>query len=349
MKERIYLLLKTFVSIVFIFSAISKLFPIESFELTIVNQGITGWDLVPYLSRFVIALELAVGLLFLQKNYFRNIIIPVAFFLLVGFTIHLTMIVINSKDIANCGCFGEILPMSPIQAIIKNLVFIAILIPLFFWTKEKYIDSIIPISITVTAFIFVFAFFPIKSYKVFDNKKNELSEKIIKPDTLKTDSSNNYKNKLLSNKKTDSLKIKKQVEEKNPVLKYPRKESIFSAFNDYSYGNIDVNDGLKIIALFSLDCDDCKNTSKEFAKLSERIKIPLYILFFGELKRVIEFFKYSGKEFPYKIILPQEFFPLIKNSPPRVCILINGNIIEDWGEKDFSVSKLEQIIKQFNK
>src|ERR1700740_729930 len=50
---------------VYIFSAYSKLFPIEPFEYTFVDVGISSWKLSPFMARTVIGLEFFIGLLFI--------------------------------------------------------------------------------------------------------------------------------------------------------------------------------------------------------------------------------------------------------------------------------------------
>jgi hypothetical protein len=69
---------------------------------------------------------------------------------------------------------------------------------------------------------------------------------------------------------------------------------------------------------------------------------PLYILFLGEEEQVNNFFDAAATTFPYKIISPQTFFPLIKNYPPRIVLLRNGNIVGDWGYENFSLEEVRK-------
>jgi len=72
-------------------------------------------------------------------------------------------------------------------------------------------------------------------------------------------------------------------------------------------------------------------------------KFPsLYILFLGEEDQVKGFFEVAETIFSYKIISPQTFFPLIKNYPPRIVLLNNGNIIGDWGYENFNLGDLSK-------
>lgn len=346
MKHKILFLLRIFISIVFLISSIFKLFPIEAFEANIVNQGITSWDYVPFLSRFIIGLEFSIGLLLLQKKYLKMVIIPLAIALLFAFSIHLTLIVMNFPDISNCGCFGEILPMSPLSALIKNIIFIFILIYIFLNVENIAGKVNIPLALSVFPIIAIFILYPIKPYA----KYNESNISAIDSSVIKKDLDTLNKNLDLTEKKQIATKdsVPESKTKKSALDEFKKQKSIFSEFTDFNTGKIDLNDGIKIVALFSLECEDCRETCKKISTLAKKgLNVPLYILFLGEETQVKDFFDYAGKTYPYIVIEPQKFFPLIKGYPPRVCFMINGNIILDWGEKDFDLNKLEQKLKNY--
>jgi uncharacterized membrane protein YphA (DoxX/SURF4 family) len=138
MKMRLKILLlvlRLLLAAVFIFSAISKLFPIEVFELNFVYQGISGWEMAPYLSRSLIIFELFLGLSLLFTNLLKRFVLPATFVLLLLFTIYLLYSLIKDGNEGNCGCFGTILPMTPLESILKNLVLM--LIVAFIYTKSE--------------------------------------------------------------------------------------------------------------------------------------------------------------------------------------------------------------------
>ena len=119
------------VSILFIVSAIAKLYPsplmgISSFETKYLSAiGIDGSFSV-ILSRLLIGFEFTLGLLILLPYYLKRIVIPSTIALLSAFSIHLFIQVVGG-DSSNCGCFGELIPMTPIQALIKNILSIGVL------------------------------------------------------------------------------------------------------------------------------------------------------------------------------------------------------------------------------
>ena len=127
-KTNITWAIRSIVSFLFLLSAVAKLYPspyfaISTFEVKqLYPLGFSG-EIAPYFSRILIGIELALGLLLLQKNYIRSIIIPATILLLAVFTTHLTIETIqNGGNSGNCGCFGSLLPMTPIEAIAKNVI-----------------------------------------------------------------------------------------------------------------------------------------------------------------------------------------------------------------------------------
>lgn len=164
-KDAITNFLRAILGIIFLMSAISKLVAPGLFEITIMEQGIfTSREIVAYLSRFLIVMELFIGLALFQSFYLKNIILPLSIFILLAFTILLSFSVF-AGDTNNCGCFGEVVKMSPLQAIIKNIFLIFIGMILFRLQDDNSTKIYIPILILVVSFGTVFGIAPIKSYE----------------------------------------------------------------------------------------------------------------------------------------------------------------------------------------
>lgn len=321
------LFLKLFLAVLFLVSGFAKLFPIEPFELLIVNQSFIGWGFVPFISRLIIAFELFLGLALLTNIYYRKIFLPVSFLLLLAFNIQLIASMAMQTAGDNCGCFGEVLPMSPLEALLKNIVLMVVIAFLYIKNErqdDKSIKPLILLSVLSVSLVFIIA--PYKPYVTVKNTEEPIvkieEKKVIVSDTIKR-----ITGKKEEVKKKDTVAI--VPEEKQEEIKY---NSIFGRFKSFS-GNINVNldEGLKLVALFSLDCEHCLETAMKIGELSKTTKVPpLYILFFGEEDYVKTFFREAKAEFPYKILTPQDFFPMITSAPPRVCLLKNGKILADW-------------------
>jgi len=152
-------------SVVFIFSAISKLIAPGLFEITILDQGIIeSREMAAYFGRILIAMELFLGVALLQSNYLKRIILPATLLTLMGFTV-LLLFSYFAGDSNNCGCFGEVLKMSPLEAIIKNIILIVVGVITFRSTKKdkEKLNTLVVILIISIGFVFIVA--PIKSYK----------------------------------------------------------------------------------------------------------------------------------------------------------------------------------------
>ena len=104
-------------------------------------------------SKVLIGVELAIGILLLLPYYIKKYIIPLTIAILGLFSIHLIVQIIDGAS-GNCGCFGECYTMTPIQALIKNILAIVILLIPLKWkelVEEK--ENLNPVIITFLASI----------------------------------------------------------------------------------------------------------------------------------------------------------------------------------------------------
>lgn len=108
------------VGVVFIYSAYTKLFPVEYFEYTFVDLGFANWHTAPFFARILIGVEAFTGLILIFQIRTKRFAIPLAAVLLIIFCIHLIAQIIMYGNEGNCGCFGNALIMTPMQALIKN-------------------------------------------------------------------------------------------------------------------------------------------------------------------------------------------------------------------------------------
>ena len=135
-KENINWILRLILSALFIVSAVAKLYPspyfaISTFEVKQLYPLGFSAEIAPYFSRVLIGIEFALGIAILISHYLNKITIPATLLLLTVFTIHLSYTTFSSGNAGNCGCFGELIPMTPVEAIIKNILAIGLLIWLF--------------------------------------------------------------------------------------------------------------------------------------------------------------------------------------------------------------------------
>lgn len=106
----------------FIFSGIAKLPTLERFGWTIAETGWFGWTVSEWLARIIIGGELFIGILFICQLGLKRIARPLAVFTLVFFTFYLLFILSKYGNEANCGCYGEIVPFTTKESILKNIL-----------------------------------------------------------------------------------------------------------------------------------------------------------------------------------------------------------------------------------
>lgn len=158
----------------FIFSGFSKIPTLEQFGWTIVETTPFNWTLAEWSARLLIGLEIFLGVLFITHIKIKKIAIPLSIGLLTVFTIYLLLVIKVNGSSGNCGCFGEVLPMTPLQSVWKNvamLVVIGIIFLLQHEFKFKYI-GIITGAILLVALLIPFVMSPPESIYIYDKEKD---------------------------------------------------------------------------------------------------------------------------------------------------------------------------------
>jgi len=167
MKSTIALILRFILGVVFLFSAYTKFISPGLTEIILVDHGIVSVrETAAVIIRVLIGLEFALGILLLLPYSLKKIVIPTAILFLVSFTGYLVYTGFILKDTQNCGCFGEMIKMSPLESIVKNIVLIASLILLFRFTEEKKKYFVAP-TVIILCVVSVFVFLPVNSQKEF--------------------------------------------------------------------------------------------------------------------------------------------------------------------------------------
>ena len=318
--------IRSVISFLFLLSAVAKLYPspyfaISTFEFNQLYPMGFSEEFAPYFSRILIGIELALGILIMQPNFLKRLVIPGTMFMLVVFTTHLTIETIqNGGNEGNCGCFGSLLPMTPIQAILKNLAALALLtylITILPKKKETNQNFWVISSVTFAAILALFMLAPMQPVSAaiplepitspIENLLPEATDTIAKV------------------MKTDTIKPEKVSELKATIKTEPAKHK--SGFAPY-FSTID--SGKKILCFFAPGCDHCQGVAKELTEMKQQVKnFPeINIIFMNEeIDLIPSFFKIAGAEYPYKILEIIPFYKVIGmgKSTPGVKYLWNGN------------------------
>lgn len=104
----------------FLFSAGGKAADIDPFAWTLLDAGLPGDKAAALTARLLVGLEAGVGILLLLRIAVRRLALPLAAFLLIGFSGYLIYLLVAQGNTGDCGCFGSMLPMKPLPALVKN-------------------------------------------------------------------------------------------------------------------------------------------------------------------------------------------------------------------------------------
>lgn len=337
------------IAFLFLLSAVAKLYPspyfaISTFEVKqLYPLGFSG-DIAPYFSRILIGIEFALGVLLLQKHYLRKLVIPATILMLAVFTTHLSIVTFqDGGNSGNCGCFGSLLPMTPIEAILKNIVAMVLLVILLkvMPKKDESKSNFWVLSTTTLAFILLlFMLAPIQAKSNFVDVTGTEPEEPVPTETVapvKSDS-------IVKTVKTDTLK-KVVAEIKDEPL---QKKSSYSSY----FSSIDK--GKKVLCFFAPGCDHCQGVAKELTEMKSKIKnFPeIKIIFMNEEADLIPaFFKIAGAEYPYKIIEIIPFYTVLGTGKdtPGVKYLWNGNEIKFFygiTDKKFNAAEFKAMVQK---
>lgn len=161
-------ILKIILAAVFCISAYTKLIKPGIIEIILVDHGIVAArETAAIYVRFIIGLEFALGLLFLQPYFLKKFVVPASLIFLISFTIYLGYTGFILNDFSNCGCFGEIIEMSPVESIIKNVFLLGLVALLFKLIRDEKKKYWIPVVIIILGILSVFVLSPIKKLNEF--------------------------------------------------------------------------------------------------------------------------------------------------------------------------------------
>ncbi len=346
--------LRILISALFIVSAVGKIYwdPSSYFTLTtfeakqLVPMGFNA-DFAQWFSRTLIGCELALGLLILQRHFYSRLILTVSFLMLLIFVIHLSYDMSVHGNKGNCGCFGALIKMTPLEAIIKNLI--AMLILGYLYAKRKVVvEGNNYWVLTTGTFFSIMLIFMIGMPKSTIGKPVmlQLSEntgddtEIVEPkdDTSSVNSSSTVVTQPSS---VDSV----------PVISEPKPKKS-------GYANLykDIDKGKKLLCFFAPGCEHCQQAIKDLTAMSKTIKdFPqIKIVFIDEQPEIIpEFFAQAGKQYPYQVKDPGTFFTILgAANTPMVNYLWNGNKIkvyegtEESGGNYFKPAEFKKIVSK---
>ena len=312
--------IRIIIAALFLLSAFAKLYPSPYFAITTFEfkQVIPlGFDacIAPYFSRILIALEIALGIAILQPHFLKKIVIPSTILLLSVFTIHLSFV-----DVPNCGCFGELIPMSPNEAIIKNVISILLLVYLY-----RNVSDLKPGNNKFSYLLLIYAICALFLFVIAPQK----------PCNSSTNSKNN-------------VEVQSENENESPFSKHVVAEN---------YSPINIDQGRKLLCFFAPGCEHCMEAASELNELSNRIvNFPhVHIVFMDEeAEKIGDFFKSTNLNASYQVMDIVQFWNILgydgnpDRNTPSIVYLNNGNIEKFYyyDKVEFNPVDLEMILSK---
>lgn len=311
-KKSASILLSLLLGLVFLYSAYSKLDPvIETFEFTFVDLGVANWYTAPVIARLLIGFEFLTGLLLIFSYRLKTFTIPLTIGVLGFFILYLLIQIFISGNAGNCGCFGERLHMTPMQAIVKNLVMIALCIPLFIWNFSWTWRSklLFPFLLSPFCFIVPFVINPI-DYKYSSNNFEEVVNYPLDLDLL-------------------------YHPEDTAKVEIPK---------------IELRKGKQVVAFLSLTCSHCRIAAKKFRLIKkENPELPIYFVLNGDRSILSEFMEDTqSANIPHSFCLGKSFAVLSSAHLPRIYYLNDGIVLKKLDYFELNQYQIEDWIKTGN-
>ena len=315
-------LIRIVVSLLFLVSAYAKVyhepsayFSITTFEAKqLVPLGFSS-EISSYLSRILIALEFSIGILILLPFYLKRIVVPLTVFILAAFSVHLALQIYLTGNSGNCGCFGTLLPMTPLEAILKNIFAIGLLVilnRLIPNDRSKKIEIFYGSLVYLLFVVGIMVLIPIKSS---DNVSFEFNQTQDLQDSI--------------NK--GPLQMKSEFSQTLPFA----------------------DNGRVILCFFAPGCDHCRAAVRSIDSLSKLVEnFPKVEIIFmeEEVEKIPEFFEYAGSEYHYIVLDISTFYDVLtwERDTPGIFYMWNGNILKEFNgtnEKSYNSEELRKSLE----
>lgn len=287
----------------FIIAAILKLISIDEFEIYIYSFNVFSFLATTFVSRLLIAGEFILGLfLILKINYkftWRATLIMLMFF-----TLFLIYVAIFRND-DNCHCFGELVELSPVESIVKNVVMMALLLFVRHRVSESQSHRVrvrCSLLIVTCTLIIVFVVSP--------------------PDVI-------YNKIYSSEKEISSRALQKSFDD---IVKINFENDSIS-FDSTSVFKPD--EGSQMIAIVSSGCKYCKLGVKKLAMMLDNKEADISdvdIFIWGSPNGIINFRRETlTEDYDYWHIMPNEAIDITYGRFP-IFILMEGDEIVEVGD-----------------
>jgi len=279
----------------FLYSAWTKVLPIQPFEYTMVEYLHFPWLIAAVVARLMVGLEAALGGLMVLHLFGKGkYVLKTALMLLIAFSIYLVWLWATAGNDVNCGCFGDAIWMSPAASLVKNGVLAILIMALIKWHRgvEFKQKNIVTNSLFTIGVVLPFILFPISSQQ---------------PDWLKKGS---YK--------MDFAPLYSPIVDDSDALKVPYPKT----------PEIDVQHGKHVIAFLSPSCEHCRIAARKMALMKrDDTTLPFFMIIGGIASDLTDFWKYTNaKNISYMRLHRDPFLRYTGGVFPQILWVNNGQV-----------------------
>ncbi len=311
------ILLSVATGALFLYSAWTKVLPIQPFEYTMVEYLHMPWFMAAIAARFMVGLEATLGgLMVLHLLGRRKEVLKAALLLTIVFSIYLVWLWATAGNEINCGCFGDEIWMSPSVSLLKNFVLILVIVLLLRFQS----GFVFPMSNGYTAFLALAGIvLPFILYPISKSEPNWLRK--------------------------DSYTI-----DLSPLY-HPVKDAGDTTVAEVVYPmvpDIDLAEGKHIIAFLSPSCPHCRIAARKMALMNkENPSIPFYMVIGGVASDLTDFWKETkAEQLPYSRLHRAPFLQFTGGIFPLIIWVNNGTVEAKSTYNTLNRTEIEDWMKQ---
>lgn len=352
-RQSIAIALKLFLGAFFVFSALSKFVDIDMLNVYIFSFHVFSLTLSIVISWFLITAELIIGVLLLSHRY-HSVTCLLTMLMTIGFTFFLAVIQLLGYT-GSCHCFGEILPFTPIQSIVKNGCLILLI--LFVWRYGKSTWNpkwwLTTILFVVSVGIIVLSGFMGWRRMTFIDLQYMLTLSACMLAMLVLMTTRWYKiwwmHLVLLLTPLVSIFILSvganfiHSAQDNMVNQEEFQVVLKSELADY-----DIEHGRHLVAFYSKSCNYCMMASRKVSAIQDRDNLPqdrFISVFPGEdTIGLSKFYHDGGTRYTEALVSNDAFVRVTYGMFPLVLLIEDGQIVETYSHGDISERRIKDFL-----
>ena len=298
----------------FVIAAILKLISIDNFEIYIYSFNIFNFITTTIFSRLLIAGELILGLMMIFKMNYKFTCHAISTILVI-FSLFLLYVMLFRND-DNCHCFGDLVELSPLESIVKNIVVVG----LMFFVKTTRLQDYKTTS------------------KLIDFRKVLLVIAVIVPFVV-TPMDSVYKMIYSSEKEISTVDLYKSFD-KLVAMDFVDNDIVFDSTSVYKA------EGKHMIVIVSSGCKYCRLGVKKLSLIMKNNGIShdnVNIFIWGSRDGILSFREETMTEgYSYWHIMPHEAVDITLGRFPTFIILKEKEIVNISDFRDIDESFLNR-------